>query len=172
MTNNLFNLRFILIFGICNLLFSSIAAGANKLPDPEIKIRTAKICGSISNLKLSEGEDNATIGVWVYNPIAGQSSYETNLDKSNRFSLDVPLECSTAIAGFYVYTKTERYASFVVGLEQGKELQMDITFDDKGNMKINTKGGLDMISDDMMNIIKAITLFDAHYTCNRRWAQL
>lgn len=164
MTKNFFYLRFIIIIGIYNLLFSNVAVGNNKLPDPAIKVRTAQIYGNISNLKLSEGEEDVTIGVSVYNPITGQNNYKTNLDKNNRFSLNVPLECSTAIVGFNVQTKTKGYVSCVVGLDQDKELQMNIVFDDKGDMKIDAKGGLNLTSDDMKNIGQAIILFDTHYT--------
>lgn len=164
MKNNFFYLRLILIIGICNLLFSSVALGSNRLPDPVIKARTAKIYGSISNLKLPEGEENVTIEIYIYNPTTGQSDYKTNLDKNNKFSFDVPLECSTAIVGFNVYTKTQCYASCVVALDQDKELQMNIVFNDKGDVKIDAKGGLDLTSDDMKNIGQAITQFDAHYT--------
>jgi thiol-disulfide isomerase/thioredoxin len=137
----------------------------DKLPDPKIKAGIAKISGSISNLKLPEGEKKVAIEIWVMNPVSGEESkYVTNLNENNRFSLEVPLECSTAIVGFNIGTNTKKFGYAYIGLEQDKELQMNIVFNDKGDFKIDAKGGLNLAYDDMMNIFRALELFDEHFT--------
>ncbi len=137
----------------------------DKLPDPKVKAGIAKISGTINNLKLPEGEKKVTIEIWVGNPVTGEESkYVTNLDENNRFSLEVPLECSTAIVGFNVGTDTKKYGYACISLEQDKELQMNIVFDDKGGFKIDPKGDLGLTYDDIMNIPKAMVLFDEHFT--------
>jgi len=137
----------------------------DKLPDPMVKAGIAKISGSISNLKLPEGEKKVTIEIGVMNPVTGEESrFETNLNENSRFSLEVPLECSTAIVGFNVGTDTKKYGYAIIGLAQDKELQLNIVFDDKGDFKIDSKGGLNLNYDDMMNISKAQGLFEEHHT--------
>jgi thiol-disulfide isomerase/thioredoxin len=137
----------------------------DKLPDPKIKAGIAKISGSISNLKLPEGEKKVAIEIWVMNPVSGEESkYVTNLNENNRFSLEVPLECSTAIVGFNIGTNTKKFGYAYIGLEQDKELQMNIVFNDKGDFKIDAKGGLNLAYDDTMNIFRALELFDEHFT--------
>jgi thiol-disulfide isomerase/thioredoxin len=96
--------------------------------------------------------------------MGNESKYVTNLNENNRFSLEVPLECSTAIVGFNIGTNTKKFGYAYIGLEQDKELQMNIVFNDKGDFKIDAKGGLNLAYDDMMNIFRALELFDEHFT--------
>jgi hypothetical protein len=156
-----------LFFAFCLLNFSCANNQNNidKLPDPQVKTGIAKISGIISNLKLPEGEKKVAIEIWQTNPVTGEESkYETNLNENNRFSLDVPLKSSAAIGYFNVGTDTKKYGYGCVGLEQDKELQINIVFDDKGIIKIDTKGGLNLTYDDMLNIPKAWIQFDEHFT--------
>jgi thiol-disulfide isomerase/thioredoxin len=156
-----------LLIAFCTMSFSCANYQNNnvRLPDPTIKAGIAKISGGISNLKLPEGEKKITIEIWPVNPFTGEENkYVTNLNENNQFSLEVPLECSTAFAGFNIGTVTKKYGYAFIGLEQDKELQMNIVFDDKGDIKIDAKGGLNLTYDDMMNIPKALALFDNHFT--------
>src|SRR5450759_2679090 len=156
-----------LLIAFCTMSFSCANYQNNndKLPDPKVKAGIAKISGTINNLKLPEGEKKVTVEIGVTDPVTGEESrFETNLNENNRFSLEVPLECSTAVVGFNVGTDTKKYVYAFIGLAQDKELQMNIAFDDKGDFKIDSKGGLNFTYDDMMNAPKAIVLFDEHYT--------
>ena len=155
----------ILLIGICSLFLSYKYANNDCLPDPKIQVGIAKISGTISNLKLSAGEKNVSIKIFVSNPVSGEESkYVAILNANNRFSLDFPFECSTAIVSFNVGTETKYYCSGHIGLKQEKELQMNIVFYDKGDFKIDTKGGLNLTFDDMVNIDKGIGLFIDHHT--------
>jgi thiol-disulfide isomerase/thioredoxin len=130
-----------------------------------IKVGIANISGSISNLKLPEGEKRVLISFSAYNPVSGEESkYTANLDENNWFNIDIPLECSTAIIGFNVQSETRFWGYAVVGLDQHKNLQLNIIFDEKGNMKIDTEGGIQLSSDDLINIPKAIERFETYYT--------
>lgn len=160
MTKHLFYLRFALIIGIFNLLFSSEAMAGNKLPNPVIKAGTAKLSGSISNMKLSKDGEELTAKITVYNPITGESSYKTTLDKENQFSIDVPLQCTRTIAILNVSSETMYYCICAIGLEQEKETQINISFDDKDEMKISAKGGLDLSADEMTKMCEALRSFE------------
>ena len=51
----------------------------DRLPEPMVKSGIAKISGTISNLKLPEGEKKVTIEIFTVNPIAGEEGkYVTN----------------------------------------------------------------------------------------------
>lgn len=137
----------------------------DQLPDPEVKAGIAKISGTITNLKLPEGEKKVTVEIGLMNPVTGEEiRFRTNLNENNGFSLDVPLECNTAIVGFNIGTDTKYYGNASVGLKQDNELQMNIVFDDKGDFKIESKGGLNLRNEDMINISKAQGLFEEHHT--------
>lgn len=156
-----------LLIAFCTMSFSCTNYQNNndKLPDPKVKAGIAKISGTINNLKLPEGEKKVSITIWPVNPVTGEESkYVTNLDENNRFSLEVPLECTPSIVGFNIGTDTKNYVYGNIGLEEDKELLMNIIFDDKGNIKIDAKGGLNLTCDDMMNILKARVQFDEHFT--------
>ena len=155
----------ILLIGICFAFLSCTQAKRDKLPDPQIAAGIAKVSGIINNLKLPEGEKKVTIKIAFMNPVAGEETrIETNLNEDNRFSLEVPLECSTAVVGFNFGTDTKTYFYGYLGLSQDKELEMYIVFDDKGDFKIDAKGGLNLTYDDMINTPKALVLFDEHFT--------
>src|SRR5450759_5784240 len=109
-----------LLIAFCIMSFSCANYQNNndKLPDPMVKAGIAKISGSISNLKLPEGEKKVTIEIGVMNPVTGEESkYVTNLNENNQFSLEIPLECSTAIVGFLIGTDKKKYDSPFIGLE-------------------------------------------------------
>src|ERR1035437_8539550 len=126
-------LKPILLIGIYLLFLSHIYANNERLPDPKIQAGVVKISGTISNLKLSEGEKKVSIEIFVSNPVTGEDcKYVAILNENNRFSLDVPLECSTAIVGFNVGSETKYYCSGYIGLKQEKELQMNVVFDNSG----------------------------------------
>ncbi|NWJ51622.1 MAG: TlpA family protein disulfide reductase [Bacteroidetes bacterium] len=155
-----------LLIAFFTVFFFCVNGQNNKdqFPDPKIKAGIAKISGSISNLKLSKEEKKVIIAVWVSNPVtAEESKYETNLNKNNQFSINIPLECSTAICGFTVVTETNSYGACIIGLEQDKKLQMNIVFDDKGDIKIDVKEGLNLTFNDMMNLLKARERFEDLY---------
>lgn len=156
-----------LLIAFCTMSFSctNYQNDNDRLPEPKVKAGIAKISGTISNLKLPEGEKKVTIEIFTVNPVAGEESkYVTNLDENNRFSLEVPLEYSPAIVGFNFGTINKKYGYGNIGLEQDKELQMNIILDDNGDIKIDVKGGLNLNYDDMMNISKAQGLFEEHRT--------
>jgi len=137
----------------------------DRLPEPKVKAGIAKISGTINNLKLPEGEKKVTIEIFPANPVTGEDSkYVAILDENNQFSLEVPLVCSPAIVGFNFGTDIKKYGLGNIGLEQDKELQMNIILDDNGDIKIDAKGGLNLTYDDMMNILKARVQFDTHFT--------
>lgn len=134
------------------------------LPEPAIKAGVAKISGSIGNMKLPEGEKKIIIEIFVSNPVtAEESKYVTNLSVNNRFSLEVPLECSTSICGFNFGTETKTYGSGFIGLAQDNELQMNIVINDKGDAEIDATGGLNFTYDDMMNISIALGRFEDYH---------
>lgn len=164
--SNLFMPRILLIiFFSINLLYAIGQNSNNQLPIPTIKAGIAKISGRISNLKLPDGEKKASISIAVYNPVTGkESDYAANLNENNRFSFDVPLECSTAMVGFNVQSETKFYGNAVIGLDPTKNLQLNIVFDDKGDMKTDIKEGLQLSSEDIMNTTKAISAFEQHST--------
>lgn len=133
----------------------------SKLPDPKIKAGIARISGSISNLKLPEGDKKVIISIWNRSLFTGEEiKYVTNLNKENQFSIEIPLEFTKSICGFTVESETKHYGYGKIGLEQDKQLQMNIVFDDNDGLKVYTKGGLDLTPDDMMNISKAMVRFD------------
>jgi len=137
----------------------------NQLPEPKIKAGIVRISGSVSNLKLPEGEKKVIISIWSRSLFTGEErKYVTNLNKENRFSIEIPLECNVAICGFSVENETKQYGFGKIGLEQGNQFQMNIVFDDKGVMKVETKGGLDLTLDDMMNMTQALIRFDECHT--------
>jgi thiol-disulfide isomerase/thioredoxin len=165
MKNVTFLSRPIILIEFCLLFLSCTHTNNDRLPDPKIQAGIAKISGTISNLKLPEGEKKVSVEIFVNNPVTGEEGrYATILNENNQFSLDLPLECSTAIVGFNVRSETKHYCYGHIGLKQEKELQMNIVFDDKGDFKIDVQGGLDLAFDDMLNIIKAINLFEDHHT--------
>ena len=151
----------------CMLTFSCTDFRNNndQLPDPQVKAGIAKISGTITNLKLPGGEKKVIVEIGLMNPVTGEESrFRTNLNENNGFSLEVPLECSNAVVGFNIGTDTENYGNASVGLAQNKELQMNIIFDDKGGFKIDSKGGLNLMNEEMINISLAQGLFEEHHT--------
>lgn len=157
----------ILLIALCTISFSCTNYKNNndRLPEPTVKVGIAKISGTINNMKLLEGEKKVTIEIFIVNPIAGEEiKYVTNLDENNRFSLEIPLEYSPAIAGFNFGTDKRKYDYGCIGLEQDKDLQMNIFLDDNGDIKIDTRGGLNLTFDDMMNILRAMIQFNEHFT--------
>lgn len=163
MNKHLFCLRLILIIGTCNFLISSVAAADGKLPIPVVKAGSAKLSGSISNLKLSTDGEKLIAQITVYNPITGESSYKTPLDKENRFSIDIPLQSSKAIAFLNIGSETMYYCTCAIGLGQEKETQINIAFDENGETKINAKGGLDLTTDEMMKMCEALSSFESYH---------
>lgn len=162
MTQHLFCLRSILIIGICNVLFLSITVAKNRLPNPVIKIGTAKISGNVNNLIPPTDGEKVIAQITVFNPVTGESSYKTTLDKNNQFSIDIPLQCSKGIAALNISTDTKYYCNCAIGLDQNKETRINISIDDKNTMKINIKEGLDLTTDDMIKMGKAIYLFESY----------
>ena len=144
------------------MLFSSITIAYSKLPNPVIKVGTAKISGSVSNLKLTTVNEKIIAQITVFNPVTGESSYNTTLDKNNQFSIDVPLQCSKVIAALKICTDTKYFCNCAIGLSQDKDTRINIFFDNKSTMKINIKEGLNLTSDDMMKMGKAIYLFESY----------
>lgn len=133
----------------------------SQLPVPKIKAGVARISGSISNLKLSKGEKEVIISIWNRSLFTGEErKYETNLNRGNRFSIEIPLECNIALCVFSVRSETKNYGYGNFGLLQDKLLQMNIVFDNNGRLKVYTRGGLDLSLNDMMNMSNAIVRFD------------
>ena len=107
----------------------------------------------------------AFISIAVYNPVTGkESDYVANLNENNQFSLNVTLECSTAIVGFNIQSETRFYGNGVIGLEQEKKVQLNIVFNDQGDMKIETVEGLQLSSEDLKNGSKALYRFETDRT--------
>ena len=132
----------------------------SKMPDIKIKAGIACISGSIINLKLPDEEKKVSVSFTLINPVSGiERKYTENLNENNRFKLNIPLECNIALAGFSVESETNRYGSGLADLNQDKMLQLDIVFDEQGNMKMETKGGMSLSSVDLLNIPKALTRF-------------
>lgn len=162
-------LKQIFPIGICIILLScqhpNQYASDNQLPDPIIKAGIAKISGTVTNLILPQGEKKATIEIFVKNPVtAEERKYVADLNENNRFSLEIPLEISTAIVGFNVGSETKYYCSGMLGLAQDKDLQLNIAFNDKDGYNIEVQGGLNLTVDDIMNIGKAVVRFDTLHT--------
>lgn len=151
------------------LLFSCMNGHNDKdlLPVPEVKMGMAKLSGSVVNLKLKEGEKSVVLTVFVYNPITGSgdvSRIMATLNKDNEFSLNVPLECSAEVCAFNVGNESTNYGWGYIGLEQGNDVNLNLVFDEKGDMKIDTKGGLSFTADDVINITDAYGRFEDHHT--------
>ena len=165
MNNKTIFLRPILLIAICLIFLSNSYAGIDRLPVPKIQAGTAKISGTIQNLKLPEGEKNVSVEIWVGNPLTGdESKFSTKLNENNRFSIEVPLECSAEIVGLNVSTETKVYGNVCIGLVQWKEVQINIVYDSGGKIKVDATGGLNLSSDDIHNIGNAIVIFDEHFT--------
>ena len=155
----------LIILFTTSFLFANGRNSNIQLPIPTIKAGIANISGSISNLKLPDGEKKASISFRVYNPVSGvESKYTASLNENNRFNFDIPLECSTALADFSVQSETRFYCNGSIGLDQDKNLQLTIVFDEQGNMKMDTKGGMKLSTEDLMNIPKAIDRFETKIT--------
>jgi thiol-disulfide isomerase/thioredoxin len=163
---NLFTPRIILAF-LCTTFFFCANGQKlnNQLPTPMIRAGIANVSGSISNMKLPEGEKKVLIVFTIYNSVSGEENkYSTTLDENNRFSFNIPLECSTAFVGFRVESETINYGYGIIGIDQDKRVQLDISFDEQSNMKMETKGGLNLSTEDLMNISKAMYGFETDVT--------
>jgi thiol-disulfide isomerase/thioredoxin len=163
---NLFTQRIILAFLCTTFFFCANGQKANnQLPIPRIKVGLANVSGSVTNLKLPKGEQKVSIVFSIYNPVSGEESkYTTSLNENNRFNFDIPLECNTALVSFRVDSETINYGYGIIGIDQDKRVQLDIVFDEQGNMKMETKGGLNLSIEDMMNMSKAMYRFEAKVT--------
>lgn len=159
--------KYFLIVFLCMIPFL-FTNGQNKkdvLPEPRIHYGFAKVTGNIGNLKLTEGEKNIKFIISFYNPISGiYSKYETKLDASNRFKIEVPLECSATIAGFSIEAETNNYGDGMLGISEDKELKVDIDFDKNGVMNFVTNGGLDLSKEELQQVLEAKVLFDEYPT--------
>lgn len=164
MMNKFIYIQFSSVIGIFIFMLPLIAQSQNRFPDPIIKFGTANISGSINTGNYADSVKNVTIQIITYNPITGESRLESSLDQDKKFNLDVPLECSAAIAGLNVYINKEYYGSCILGLNQLQRLKVDITLDSTGDMKMNATGGLELTSDEMTNIIKSTMAFDNYHT--------
>jgi len=74
----------------CLLTFSCADFQNNndRLPEPKVKAGIAKISGTITNLKPSDGEKKVTVEIGLMNPVTGEESrFRTNLNENNGFSL-------------------------------------------------------------------------------------
>jgi len=130
-----------------------------------IRAGIANVSGSISNMKLPEGEKKVLIAFSIYNLVSGEESkYTTSLNENNRFNFNIPLECSTAFVGFRVESETINYGYGIIGIDQDKRVQLDISFDEQSNMKMETKGGMNISTEDLMNISKAMYRFETDVT--------
>ena len=147
--------HFLLI--MCCLLFSCISLSQNLLPNPEIKRGIARISGQVINLTPSVKNSEISINCIVNNLLTGRNSYDTTLNSENQFHFDIPIETSTAIAGFNILIDSI-YNTYMVGLSMAKELVIDITLIDE-NIKIVSQGGIGLSSEDMVNAPKAVTTF-------------
>lgn len=149
------------------LLFTNCQINKDMLPDPVVKIGSAKITGSIVNLKVLDGEKNVMLSIFVYNPITGNddvTTYTTTLDEENRFTIQVPLECSTEICSFNIGNDKKLYGWGYIGLDQSKELKLNLVFNDNGRMLVNATGGLSFTADDISNICDAYGNFEDCHT--------
>lgn len=157
----------VLVSAMLILLFSSFQINNDRLPDPVVKIGTAKISGSIANLKLSDAEKKVVFTVFVYNPITGSednTTYTTTVDKENRFAIQVPLECTTEICGFNIGNDSTSFGWGYIGLDQSKELKLNLIFDDNEKMSAKATGGLSLTTDDILNICDAYGVFEDCHT--------
>jgi hypothetical protein len=132
------------------------------LPEPIVNSGIAKVSGSINNL--SDEKKKVMIAIFVNNPITGESKYETAIKEDNRFSVEIPLECTTSICFFRLGTDTKTYGYGSIGWEQDKVLQLNFFFNDKGNIEIDAKGGFNLAHDDMVNITEALGRFEDYDT--------
>jgi len=165
MKKNVFFKAVLVISFVVTALSNDNCLALSRLPVPWIKVGVANISGSVTNLKLPEGEKKVAISFSIYNPVSGEESkYITSLNENNLFNLDILLECSTALVSFSVESETINYGNGIIGLDQDKRVQLDIVFDDQGNMKMETKGGLNLSDVDLINIPKAMYRFEANVT--------
>lgn len=132
----------------------------NKLPDPEIKIGTAKVSGSVSNLKLPKGEKLQFV-VATSSPISGdeEEPYATNVDSYNNFVLTIPLTCNKQIVSCALCTDSINYWVGFIGLDQKNELHINFSFDAKQQITVDAKGGLNLTAEDSHNMYEATSKF-------------
>ncbi|HEY5590825.1 MAG TPA: TlpA disulfide reductase family protein [Paludibacter sp.] len=157
----------LLVSALLILLFANFQIDKDRFPDPVVKIGMAKITGSIVNLKLPDGDKRVVLSVFVYNPITGNddiTTYTTTIDEKNRFVIQVPLECNTEICGFNIGNNSKLFGWGYIGLDQSKELKLNLVFDDNGKMLVNATGGLSFSTDDILNICEAYGLFEDCHT--------
>lgn len=152
------------IIEIYILLFPFIIQGQNTYPNPVIKVGTANISGNINTDYFPDAIKSIMIQVITYSPITGKNSFKILVNQNKSFNLNIPLECSTAIAGLNLYINEEYHSSCNIGLSQTKRLKINIVIDNSGNMNINAIGGLELTANEMTNIIKSSMAFDNHYT--------
>lgn len=150
-------------------MFTSISIfgkdSASELLKPEIRFGVAKVSGQIINFKSKAGEKELKVCIRYKNMVTGEEMiFNTNVNSSNQFMMDVPLERSAAIVSLNISSDMNDYGWRVVGLNQDMNLQLNIEFKDSTEFDISGKGGLEISGGDMLNIISASRRFEDFFT--------
>lgn len=156
-----------MVFGISLLQQPPLYANIDQLPDPKIKIGTAKVLGKVTNFGVREGEDFPVLTLYVTNPVTAESDrYESRLDKDFRFYFEVPIECSCTNGVLISSMFTVDGASIV--LKPGEETHIEILYEDNGPMHAKMDSCVELSSDDVFNSVKAILDFSGGFVRNEK----
>jgi thiol-disulfide isomerase/thioredoxin len=161
---NAFNLKQILLVGICFVFLSATYAQNDRLPDPKIKAGIAKVTGTVINFKSKIGETFPTLILYVPNPVTAEmSQFKMQLSEDGSFHFEVPVECTTTV-GIIGSDKFNNNV-FCIGLIPGEVTKYEISFDETGKIKANMESSLGLTSNDITNYGKMYFAFlDVHDT--------
>jgi thiol-disulfide isomerase/thioredoxin len=163
--SNLFTPKILFtVFFSITFLYAIGQNSNNQLPIPTINAGIAKLSGKFLNLKLSDKNEKVKIRIGVYNPISGESYYETSLSQNFDFNIDIPLECSSAIVGLSIQSDSTLLENYAIGVLKDKLSEIIIDFANKNKPIINLKSGLRLTQNDMTSIGTGIQLFETCYT--------
>lgn len=150
MDSFIFFSRKILLIGICLVFLTSTNANNDRLPDPKIQAGIAKLTGKVINFHLKKGEEIPTITLSVSNPVTAESvTFETLLKEDGSFLFEVPVECNMTIG--HIDSPSFNSNDVCVSLIPGEGTKIEISFDERGQIKAKKVSGLDFTSVDLIN---------------------
>lgn len=115
---------------ICLFLFLGlISCKADKdagIGVPKITAGKAKITGKITSPN-DRHKNNASVVIFVPHAVSGENTkYETVIDESGKFSIDVDLETDVSLIG--LYTSLKPYNSLLFKVRSGSTTSLDMTY--------------------------------------------
>lgn len=154
------------IIGIFAYIQQANGQVTNDFPKAVIKMGTAKISGKVNATIPVENIKSLKLTITVYNPLTGMAVHEMTLKPNDTFSFDIPLECNEAIGALSLHINDENSGIQVIGLEQNKDMDINMIISSDNKAKFETHGGLDITEDEATGFVKAVTRFNTDYTWN------